>query len=313
MNLENGLFDVNTRTLLPHSEDHLTAVQLPVRYDPAADAAVWLEFARETLPKDTQEILGQIAAWTMTPETSIQKAIALTGEGSNGKSAFLAGLRAFLGGRNVCAISLHELETHRFAAARLLGKLTNICPDLPGHKLASTAMFKALTGGDLIQGEHKYRNAFEFRPHAKLIYSANQLPASDDPTHAFARRWLIVPFEKTFDPGSAATLPRAVLDAKLAAPEALSGLLNLALDALPKLRSRGFTVSASMEAAFHEFRSVSDPFLVWLDQYLVDDPNREIPKREVIDAYRKACSAERRPPMTDTASLAVRYAKRGPP
>ncbi|HUB83296.1 MAG TPA: hypothetical protein VMB03_31060 [Bryobacteraceae bacterium] len=79
MNLENGLFDVNTRTLLPHSEDHLTAVQLPVRYDPAADAAVWLEFARETLPKDTQEILGQIAAWTMTPETSIQKAIALTG------------------------------------------------------------------------------------------------------------------------------------------------------------------------------------------------------------------------------------------
>lgn len=301
VNVENGLLNVLTRELLPHSPDHLTPIQLPVKYDPVVDGSVWSRFAEQTFPKDAPELAWEIAAWTMTPDYSIQKAAALTGEGSNGKSAFLAGLTAFLGSRNACAVSLHQLETDRFAVARLLGKLANICPDLPGQKLASTAMFKALTGGDLIQGERKYRDAFEFRPHAKLIFSANQLPTSDDPTHAFYRRWLIVPFEKTFDPGCATTLPREVLDSMLAAPQALSGLLNLALDALPRLRAQGFTISASVTAALDEFRSVSDPFLVWLDQNVVDDPKGEIIKRELIDRYNKACSAARRPLMTPTA------------
>jgi putative DNA primase/helicase len=301
VNVENGLLDVTTLELRPHSPNHLTSIQLPVRYDLEADCSVWLRFVEQTLPKDAVEIAWEIPAWAMTPESSIQKAVALTGEGGNGKSVYLAGLTAFLGRRNVCAVSLHQLETDRFAAARLVGRLANICPDIPNQRLASTAMFKALTGGDVIQGERKYRDAFEFRPHAKLIFSGNQLPASDDPTHAFHRRWLIVPFEKTFDPGCSTTLPREELDAMLAAPKALSGLLNLALDALPRLRSRGFTLGASIQAALDEFRSVSDPLVAWLDQNVRDALTGEIPKRTLIDAYKRDCSTAKRPLMTDTA------------
>jgi hypothetical protein len=98
----------------------------------------------------------------------------------------------------------------------------------------------------------------------------------------------------------------------LSAPEALSGLLNLALDALPRLRSQGFTEPASVAAALDEYRSVSDPFRVWLDQNVLDDPKGHIEKRELIDRYNKDCSAARRPPMTATGiGLALRRARPG--
>jgi putative DNA primase/helicase len=272
VNVENGILNVITRQLRPHTPDFLSPVQLPVKYAPQGDGAAWKRFVEQTFPPDAQDLAWGIPAWAMTPHASIQKFVVLAGEGSNGKSTYLAGLTAFLGKPNICAVSLHRLENDRFAASRLVGKLANICPDLPDQKLSTSAMFKAITGGDLIQAERKYRDAFEFTPFSKLIFSANQLPTSDDASHAFFRRWVIVPLERTFEPGGDGTLSRDVLDSMLAAPEALSGLLNLALDALPRLRSKGFTTSASTIAALAEFKRVADPFLAWLDQNVMEDP-----------------------------------------
>jgi putative DNA primase/helicase len=301
INVENGRLDVITRELTPHSPEFLSPIQLPIRFDPTANGIAWQWFVEEVFPEDARDLAWEIAAWTMTPENSIQKAVLLTGEGANGKSVYLAGLTAFLGTRNVAGVSLHTLESDRFATASLVGKLANICPDLPGAKLTGTSIFKAVTGGDLIRAERKFRDSFEFRPYAKLIFSANQLPTSDDATHAFFRRQLIVPFVKTFDEKSASTIPRAELDALLAEPAELSVLLNLALDALPRLRSRGFTESDSTQSALEEYRRIGDPLVTWLEANVVDDPAGEILKRKLIDGYRAACVEAKRPLMTDTA------------
>ena len=40
---------------------------------------------------------------------------------------------------------------------------------------------------------------FVFRNDAKLIFSANALPGTSDRSYAFYRRWVIVPFEQTFN------------------------------------------------------------------------------------------------------------------
>jgi len=55
------------------------------------------------------------------------------------------------------------LEADRFSAARLYGKLANICPDLPSDRLSSSAIFKAITGCDRITAEFKC-DSFEFAP-----------------------------------------------------------------------------------------------------------------------------------------------------
>ena len=140
------------------------------------------------------EILGDL----LTPDRSVQKAICLLGEGGNGKSVFLDLATHFVGAENVCHLSLQRLEADRFSAARLYGKLANICTDLPGERLSSSAMFKAITGCDRITAEVKYRDSFEFTPFARLLFSANRLPASSDASQAFFDRWLIVPFANRF-------------------------------------------------------------------------------------------------------------------
>lgn len=312
INVANGLLDVRTGTLAPHSPDHLSMIQLPVLYDPNARCPSWEKFIMEVFPDDSHSIAWEIPAWLMTPDTSIQKAVLLTGEGSNGKSTYLRALVAFMGKANTTAISLHKLETDKYAAARLFGKLANICPDLPSAHLSSTSVFKILTGGDVLGAEYKYHDSFEFVPFAKLVFSANQPPHSDDPTHGFFRRWQVVPFCRAFEEGAAGTSPRNELDSQLSEPSELSGVLNKALHALVKIRRSGFTQSQSMLQAWDDFREATNPLSVWLDANTVNDPDGICVKRDLMAAYNNACVAVGRRTMTSMAfGLALKRSRKG--
>jgi len=306
VNVANGLLDVATGKLKSHSSDFLSPVQLPVSYDPTATCPAWEKFVSEVFPDDAQELAWEVPAWLMTPDISIQKALLLLGEGANGKSVYLSALRAFLGRANAAAESLHRLESDRFAVAQLVGKLANICPDLPSSSLSGSSVFKAVTGGDCITAEYKFKQPFEFQPYSRLVFSANFLPRSNDASHAYFRRWLIVPFPRTFDDSE--QTPREVLDAQLAAPSELSGLMNKAVVALAAIRKhRGFTVAKSVSNAGREFMRLTDPIAVWLDAMTRKDPNARVAKKTLFEAYNGDARREGRPPITHTAlSLAVK-------
>jgi putative DNA primase/helicase len=290
VNVANGLLDVRTCTLRPHDPGFLSPIQLSAAYDPAARCPAVEKFCDEVFPEDSQHIPFEIVAWLMLPETSLQKAVLLVGEGGNGKSAFLTLLGDFLGADNVSSVTLHKIESDRFAASRLVGKLANICADLPTSALASTSMFKGLTGGDLVAAERKFSAGFDFRPYARLVFSANTPPRSDDATPGFFRRWIVIPFERaTFSETDPATIPSAILRNRLAAPAELSGLLNRALTELPRIQSGRFSESDSTRAAALNFRNTTDPLAVWLDAHTIEDPEASIVKWSLRDLYKSDC------------------------
>ena len=262
INVKNGLLNVETLELQAHTPDILSLVQLPIKYDPQAQCPATELFVAEVFPEDAQEVSWEIIAWLMTPDMSLQKAIMLVGDGSNGKSTWLTSVTNFLGKSNVSALSLHKIETDRFSPARLIGKLANICPDLPTTHLASTSTFKAIVGGDLLPAERKFRESFEFSPFARLVFSTNEPPQSADASYAFLRRWLVIPFENTFQEKK---IRKDVLDDQLADPDELSGVLNKALEALPRIRDQGITETESMTTAFQAFQQATDPIAVWLE------------------------------------------------
>ena len=278
VNVRNGLLCTSDRELHPHTPQHLSTVQLPVQYDASADCPAWKKFIEEVFPRDALALPWEVAAWLMIPYTSIQKAVLLLGEGANGKSTFLEALTRFIGKPNVTNLSLHRLESDRFSVARLVGRLANICPDLPSAHLAGTSVFKALTGGDVMTGERKFVDSFEFEPFARLVFSANQPPRSEDNSAGFFRRWLVVPFTRTFDETNGKVVPRAVLDARLSDPAELSGVLNQALAYLPEVLRRGVGETASMRNAWGEFRTSTDPLAVWLDLNTVAHPAATVAK-----------------------------------
>jgi P4 family phage/plasmid primase-like protien len=301
INLVNGLLDLGSRQLSEHSPSFLWPIQIPVEYNPSETCGAWDWFIEQVFPEDSIHIAYEIAGILLYPDRSFQKAILLPGAGGNGKSTYLQGLTSFIGKENVTNLSLHDLEENRFAAARLYGKLANICPDLPSADLFGTSVFKALTGTDRITGEYKYKDSFEFEPFAKLLFSTNRPPRTNDTSNGFWDRWIVIPFEREFR-GNEQEIPRNDLDNWLSRPDELSGLLNKALGALSNVQKRGgVDVTPSLARGQQEFRETSDPLAVWLDKFTQLDSAAFESKRRLIDAYNQDCDDKKRPQITNKA------------
>jgi putative DNA primase/helicase len=300
INVKNGMVRVADGVLLPHDPKYLSVVQLPVNHDPAATCPNTDAFVESTFPADAHDLAWEIPGVLMVPATWLQKAILLLGEGCNGKSVWLSLLTRFLGRHNIAAIPLHKLEADKFSVSRLVGKLANICADLPSEHLAGTSTFKALTGGDTLNAEYKFKDSFDLEPFARLVFSANHPPRSADSSAAFFRRWIVIPFDHTFGPDE--QIPRDILDARLQSPEELSGMLNKALAGLRRVeKQRRFSDPPSIQEAWRDFHATTDPLSVWLDRYTVDDPDAFVTKQALRVAYNAAVEREGRPAMTAKA------------
>lgn len=263
INFTNGLLDWRTGTLVDHTPDVLTTVQLPVDYDPDATCPEFDRFLSEVVPDDVVSIMWELIGYLMFSGNPLHKAVMLVGGGGNGKSTFLHVVEALLGGRrNVTAVSLHDLANTRFATASLFGKLANIAGDIDAKYLESTAVFKQVTGGDTLRAEHKGRDSFDFAPWAVPVFSANKVPPSADTTVGYFRRWLVLQF-----PNSFIGKEDRWLEARLTQPSELRGIAAKAIRALPELLDRGdFELSESARAARDDFIRRVDQVRTWLDE-----------------------------------------------
>jgi len=235
LNLQNGLLNIHARRSSPHSQDYLSVIQLPVTHKPRTVCPKILRFFRDVLRPGDIHVVLQMIGYCMYRSCEYEKAFLLFGDGANGKGVLIKLIEALLGQNNCSHRSLQDLDKNRFAAADLYGKLANTCPDLKSLKLSETGNFKMVVSGDSITAERKFEHPFTFRNYAKPIFSANEIPESDDKTDAFYRRWRIFHFDKKFQKGKED--PRLIKE--LTTSDELSGLLNLALIGLKQLIDEG--------------------------------------------------------------------------
>ncbi|MFQ6077391.1 MAG: phage/plasmid primase, P4 family, partial [Candidatus Bathyarchaeia archaeon] len=223
----------------------------------------------------------------------IQKAFIFLGGGANGKSTLINLIGYLLGEENISSRSLQDLHNDRFAAADLYGKLANLYADLSTSALKQTGIFKMVTGGDYLKGERKFQGAFSFKNHAKLFFSANQLPQVGDDTDAFFRRWIIINFPNKFEGERA---DKNILK-KLTTPEELKGLLVLAVHGLRDLLNRGdFAKNPSTEEIRFYYTRASDPTKAFVEECLERDPEGTIPKEDLYQIYVEYCQEIGMPP-----------------
>ena len=233
-NVKNGILDVLSGQLVPHTPDFLSMVQIPVIYNPNAKCPIIMRFFSQVLrPRNIFTII-QFCGYCLLASAKYEKALFLIGDGDNGKGTLLRLLEAFLGNANISHASLEEVSDDKFAAADLYGKLANICADIEQGKIRETSTFKRLTSGDIIRAQKKHQASFDFANHAKLIFSSNFMPQSSDNTYAWYKRLIPLLFLNTFDENKDVFLLE-----KLTREEELSGLLNLAIIGLRQLTKEG--------------------------------------------------------------------------
>lgn len=198
INFKNGLLDIKTRTLNPHNPEYLSVTQVPHNYNPDATCPKWDKFLTEVLPNQTdRQLLQEAFGYCFINGYPYHVAFLLEGKGGNGKGTTLHTLERVLGEENISNKELQELDGQRFSKAGLYGKMANVAADIPNTRLRKTGTFKSLTGGDRIYAEHKHQDGFEFRNKAKLFFSANEVPQTDDDTDAFFQRWKILTYPNT--------------------------------------------------------------------------------------------------------------------
>lgn len=284
INLRNGRLQWSTGNLAPHSPDIFEVVQLPIMYDPNAVCPHFDRYLETTLKQEIISLAEEIIGCCLIPDSRHEKAVMFTGAGANGKSVLLDTITALLGNENVSAVALQDLEENRFRVAELYGKLTNIFADLDERALNSSATFKAIVTGDRITAERKFAQPFSFRPYARLIFSANSLPPSKDRTHAFYRRWLIIPFERTFEGKEADKELRVKLRNEL------PGILNRGLRGLQRLSSqKGFSEPQAVKAALEEYQMQNDSVASFVADCVVSDAAASVPKQQLYQAYKFWC------------------------
>lgn len=288
INVANGMLDWNSRTLLPHAAHHLSTVQLPVAYDSDADCPQFCDFIASVLPPDCYEpsddspgFIWELIGYLLYSGNPLHVAILLYGKGRNGKGTLIRVLRRLIGDRNCSTVGLHDLAENRFRAATLYGKLANLAGDLDSRFLVNTAQFKAITGGDSIQGEHKYGAVFDFTPWALPLYSTNRAFGAADSSEGWVARWIVVPFPMSFIGREDRNL-----DSRLQTDAELAGILRRAAQALPTLMARGrLPEPKSVLEAKRAFVTSSDAVRAWLDESCTLDPDQWTTRRALYDAY----------------------------
>lgn len=286
INLRNGRLNWIHGKLEDHSPGVFETIQQPVEYDPDAVCPEFDRYLETTLDPEVIPLIEEVIGYCLIPYTQFEKAVMLTGTGANGKSVFLNTLQALLGRENVSNVALQDLEENRFRAAELLSKLANIFADLDAQALKGSSMFKTLVAGDRIAAERKFQSPFSFRNYARLLFSANQLPVSRDRTNAFYRRWIIIPFENTFEGKEA---DKGLKD-RLTQPEELSGILNRAIQGLHRLfRNETFTTPAKVSEALENYRTENDSVVAFVKACVQANPEARITKKRFYQTYRTWC------------------------
>jgi len=286
INLENCMLDWKNKKIYPHKPEYLSTIRIPVKYDPLAKCPNFINFMKEMIHPGDRLFVEEFIGYCLLPLTSFRKAVMLTGLPRTGKSTFLDLLQIFIGRSNCSQIPLQELADNRFKRAKLLGKLVNLFADLSGLAVRCSSYFKTIVSGDEIDAENKCGDPFFFRPFARLIFSANEIPGSSDKTEAYLDRWEYLSFNNQIP------IEKADKDLlkKITTPEELSGMLNLAIDGLHRMFEQNcFTQPETSKTVKKEWQRINDPVITFVEERCLINENAKISKEELFKEYKSFC------------------------
>lgn len=295
INLLNGTFefsetDIKLREF--RSEDFLT-YQLGFDYNEEAESPQFKEFLDQVLPDiECQKVLAEFLGYVFIKngKLKIEKALILFGSGANGKSVINAIVKALLGKDNVTNYSLQSLtERNGYHRSQLANKLLNYGTEISGKLESST--FKILASGEPIEARLPYGKPFIMDNYAKLIFNSNQLFKDVEHTHAYFRRFIILPFN--------VTIPEKEQDKDLAnkiIESELSGIFNWVLKGLHRLlKRRNFTHCQASVDIIESFKTESNTVKLFIQEENLQKTSlieEAVTLKELYIWYRDFCKAD---------------------
>lgn len=298
VNVRNGVLDLATKTLEPHSPAYHFTAQLEADWiadaaDLDDDAVDWWVTALEDATDDPrerdkiEEFIGYcLEVWHHDRE----KNLFFVGPRLSGKSTIQEAIQELFGDPpTVTNLTPQQIADTQFDVASLWDAAINTVNDINATKIEDTGTLKRVFSGERLKLERKFEDAHFAEPKAKHLFTANWLPRLVGQDDAVYRRVLLVEFTKTLrddqkDPDYKRRLKTDAVKAVI---------LHRAVDALERLNDQdGFTNDRSPTATRRLWDSWRDGHKRFLySQFeITGDEDDQVDRRAYWQAYREFAS-----------------------
>ena len=288
--VNNGIFDYDTKTLLPFSPDYVFLSKCRVNYNPNAvnvnihnpeDNTDWnvedwmFELSDD---KDVTNLLWQILGATIRPYVNWNKAAWFySTTGNNGKGTLCELMRELVGEGSYASVSLSDMNKD-FALESLIHSTSVIVDENDvGTYIDKAANLKALITHDVVQINRKFKQMIPFRFHGFMVQCLNEMPRVKDKSDSFYRRQIFIPFKKTFTGRERKYIKNDYLHRKEVLEYVLYKVLNMDY--------YDFDVPDSCLEALEEYKKYNDPILEFVDEILPELKWERVPHKFLYELY----------------------------
>ena len=284
ISMANGILNLDTYEMQPHTPDLFVLDSRPFAYDPAARCHQWESFLVSILNDDVEayEFLQEVAGYLISGRNDLEKIFQFVGPSRAGKGTIRDVFKALVGKEATTETGLESLKG-RFGLQNAIGKSLLVIPDAEqSKKITGTPveLLKSISGNDGVTIDRKGIEPWSGNLGVRILLVANEFVKFHDPTGALHRRLLTLSLTKSFVGKEDTGLKTRLLTE-------LPGIFNWALEGLERVNKRGYFVqpesarediqdqvdAAAPMTAF--LREMYEPADITVDGVLADDLRNE--------------------------------------
>jgi len=263
INFQNGVLDVKKKEIIPHTPNRGFRYILPYGYDPAATAPRFDLFLDEVTggDKDIRKVLEEFGGYALSGDDYwSHHCLLLLGEGRNGKSKYLEALQMAAGKDNYSTTKLEKFGSQNDLQL-MEGMLFNVSEEISHKEMKLTETLKDLSSGNTMTVKLMWHQPYKIKNKAKIILTANKLPATTDMSVAFFDRMIMVPFDQYY--GGANKDPHLAEKFK----KELPGIFNIFLSGYDRLvKQQTFTNALLIDEEKSDYAEEINPVFPWFDE-----------------------------------------------
>lgn len=293
LNLKNGLLDIKSLTLEPHTKEFFSTAQVPFDYDPDAKCPKFDGFIHTVTQGDntTKAMIQEMFGYCIGDGNPQHKVFYMYGDTArNGKSTTAKMLCHLLGADNYATLSLKQLSGENAAElVTLIGKQLNYSDEI-SSKYVESSMLTTISSEGIIQINPKYKMPFSYQVKSKFIVTCNDLPKFQN-GQGMKHRMITIPFDYQIP-----VKDRIARYDEVLVNEEGSGILNWAIEGAQLLAERGeFTINKQSREDMHHNTKESNSVYSFMDDEFNfgEQYTKEYSKKDLYESYKTYCNDTR--------------------
>lgn len=278
LSFRNGVLDIKTQVLHPHTDAEFRIAQISADYYPGAKCPSWEAFVASSLPDTEQAMLMQeICGYLLAGRQDEQKIFGFWGLPRSGKSTILRVLGALMGTKSIVSPSLSSLTgSFGLAAAKDASIIQIGEARFDRDNKSAIDILLRISGRDVVEVNVKNRDAFQATLPGRIVMVSNEQPNVLEDSGALASRFVHVAFNVSFLDNEDKSLESRLLSE-------LPGIALWCLEGLRRLDTRGkFPKTAEHERMAKIQNHTSNHFVMWYRDCVIADGDHS----ETADAVR---------------------------